>query len=146
MGKSRVGSFRRGFRGGLNSWGLLATVGGHRVENAESAMGATAQNLTFDTHRLGLESTYCCRFLHDTGWTAVDPKPPFAARETSAARVQVFGPLVRKTASGLLHLQKKPTHAFSSRLSSFRKRQSVFSAMIFCGVDLMNPTSCSRRA
>ena len=76
----------------------------------------------------------------------VDPKPPFAARETSAARVQVFGPLVRKAASGLLHLQKKPTHAFSSRLSSFRKRQSVFSAMIFCGVDLMNPTSCSRRA
>jgi len=76
----------------------------------------------------------------------VDPKPPFAAREISAARVQVFGPLVRKTASGLLHLQKKPTHAFSSRLSSFRKRQSVFSAMIFCGVDLMNPTSCSRRA
>src|SRR5262249_5987644 len=76
----------------------------------------------------------------------VDPKPPFAARETSAARVQVFGPLVRKTASGLLHLQKKPTHAFSSRLSSFRKRQSVFSAMIFCGVDLMKPTSRSRSA
>jgi hypothetical protein len=40
-------------------WGLLATVGGHRVENAESAMGASAQNLTFDTHRLGLESTHC---------------------------------------------------------------------------------------
>jgi hypothetical protein len=25
-----------------------------------------------------------------------DPKPPFAAREKSATRVQVFGPLVRK--------------------------------------------------
>jgi len=37
-------------------------------------------------------------------------------------------------------------HAFSSRLSSFRKRQSVPSAMIFCGLDLIKPTSCRRSA
>ena len=37
-------------------------------------------------------------------------------------------------------------HVFSSRLSSFRKRQSVPWAMISCGVDLIMPTSCSRSA
>jgi hypothetical protein len=37
-------------------------------------------------------------------------------------------------------------HAFSSRLSSLKKRQSVPSAMIFCGLDLIMPASCSRRA
>src|SRR5262249_52931261 len=37
-------------------------------------------------------------------------------------------------------------HPFSSRLSSFKKRQSVPSAMIFCGLDLMRPTSCRRSA
>jgi hypothetical protein len=37
-------------------------------------------------------------------------------------------------------------HAFSSRLSSSRKRQSVPSAMIFCGLDLTKPNSCSRSA
>ena len=37
-------------------------------------------------------------------------------------------------------------HAFSSRLSSSKKRQSVPSAMIFCGVDLTMPASCSRKA
>jgi hypothetical protein len=37
-------------------------------------------------------------------------------------------------------------HAFSSRLSSLKKRQSVFSAMIFCGVDLMRPSSYRRSA
>jgi len=37
-------------------------------------------------------------------------------------------------------------HAFSSRLSSFRKRQSVPSAMIFCGLDRIRPASCSRSA
>ncbi len=34
---------------------------------------------------------------------------------------------------------------FSSRLSSFRNRQSVPSAMIFCGLDLTKPSSCKRR-
>jgi hypothetical protein len=37
-------------------------------------------------------------------------------------------------------------HAFSSRLSSFKKRQSVPSAMIFCGLALTKPTSCIRTA
>ena len=37
-------------------------------------------------------------------------------------------------------------HAFSSRLSSFKKRQSVLPAMIFCGLDLIMPASCSLRA
>src|SRR5262249_13353513 len=37
-------------------------------------------------------------------------------------------------------------HAFSSRLRSFKKRQSVPSAIIFCGVDLTNPISCKRSA
>jgi hypothetical protein len=40
----------------------------------------------------------------------------------------------------------QPAHAFSSRLRSFKKRQSVPSAMIFCGLDLMKPTSCRRKA
>ena len=34
----------------------------------------------------------------------------------------------------------------SSLFSSFRKRQSVPSTMIFCGVDLIMPTSCRRSA
>src|SRR5262249_27791900 len=38
---------------------------------------------------------------------------------------------------------RKPPQAFNSRLSSFKKRQSVPSAMILCGVDLIWPTSCS---
>jgi len=37
-------------------------------------------------------------------------------------------------------------YAFSSRLSSFRKRQSVCSAMSFCGFAFIKPTSCSRSA
>jgi transposase len=37
-------------------------------------------------------------------------------------------------------------HAFNSRLSSSRKRQSVPSAMIFCGLDLIRPASCMRSA
>jgi hypothetical protein len=36
--------------------------------------------------------------------------------------------------------------AFSSFFSSFRNRQSVPWAMIFCGVALIMPTSCSRSA
>ena len=35
---------------------------------------------------------------------------------------------------------------FSSRFSSLRKRQSVPSAMIFCGLDLIMPVSCMRSA
>src|SRR5438046_478682 len=35
-------------------------------------------------------------------------------------------------------------YAFSSRLSSFKKRQSVPSAMILLGLRLMNPSSCIR--
>jgi hypothetical protein len=37
-------------------------------------------------------------------------------------------------------------HAFSSRLISLRKRQSVPSAMILLGVELSMPNSCSQRA
>ena len=37
-------------------------------------------------------------------------------------------------------------HAFSSFFNSFRNRQSVPWAMIFCGVDLIIPASCWRRA
>ena len=37
-------------------------------------------------------------------------------------------------------------HTFSSRLSSLRKRQSVCSAMSFCGSDLIKPASCIRNA
>ena len=37
-------------------------------------------------------------------------------------------------------------HAFSSRFSSLRKRQSVPSSMIFCGLDLTMPASCRRSA
>src|SRR5215467_7177142 len=37
-------------------------------------------------------------------------------------------------------------HAFSSFLSSSRKRQSVPWAMIFCGLDLIIPASCKRSA
>ena len=36
--------------------------------------------------------------------------------------------------------------AFSSRLSSLRKRQSVCSAMTVCGMDLVKPASFSRSA
>jgi NitT/TauT family transport system substrate-binding protein len=35
-------------------------------------------------------------------------------------------------------------HAFNSRLSSFRKRQSVLSAMILLGLDLIRPASCAQ--
>ena len=38
------------------------------------------------------------------------------------------------------------SHAFSSFFSSFRNRQSVPWAMSCCGVDLIIPTSCRRRA
>ena len=37
-------------------------------------------------------------------------------------------------------------YPFSSLLSSLKKRQSVPWAMIFCGVLLMIPASCKRRA
>jgi hypothetical protein len=38
------------------------------------------------------------------------------------------------------------THVFSSRFTWLRNRQSVPSAMIFCGLDLMKPASCRRKA
>jgi hypothetical protein len=38
------------------------------------------------------------------------------------------------------------SHAFNSPLISFRKRQSVPSAMILLGFYLIRPTSCKRRA
>src|SRR5215813_2753698 len=48
----------------------------------------------------------------------------------------------------LICIENRPliNYAFSSRLSLFRKRQSVPSAMIFCGLDLIRPTSWRRRA
>src|SRR5262245_62080025 len=39
-----------------------------------------------------------------------------------------------------------PAHVFSSRLSSFKKRQLVPSARILFGGDLIKPVSCRRRA
>ena len=39
-----------------------------------------------------------------------------------------------------------PLYSFNSFFSSVRKRQSVCSAMIFCGVDSMTPASCRRSA
>jgi homoserine acetyltransferase len=38
------------------------------------------------------------------------------------------------------------SQAFSSRLSSFRKRQSVPAAMSWLGLDLIKPSSCRRNA
>jgi len=37
-------------------------------------------------------------------------------------------------------------HAFNSRLSSFKKLQSVLSAMLLLGLDLIRPASCRRSA
>ena len=42
--------------------------------------------------------------------------------------------------------QDRSPYPFSSLFSSLRKRQSVPWAMIFCGLDLMIPASCSRSA
>ena len=63
---------------------------------------------------------------------------PVTARSESWRRVCIVG-----IANSSLCFS---AHAFSSRLSSLRKRQSVPSAMIFCGADLMKPRSCSRSA
>ena len=56
----------------------------------------------------------------------------------------------QEAASCLRHTHLTPPipgyHAFSSRLTLSRKRQSVPSAMIFCGLDLIRPTSRRRRA
>src|SRR5262249_15799202 len=45
----------------------------------------------------------------------------------------------------LLH-RPRLLYPFNSFFSSLKKRQSVPWAMSFCGVDLMSPTSCRRRA
>ena len=66
----------------------------------------------------------------------------------------VPGPSGAEVAQNLVRnrIQARSRHAqaggrgVSSRLSSFRKRQSVPLAMIFCGVDLIMPTSRSRSA
>ena len=59
------------------------------------------------------------------GAMRLDQRRPSEQRQTQAKRCQ-------------------PYHPFSSRFSSLRKRQSVPSAMICCGVDLIRPASCSR--
>ena len=43
-------------------------------------------------------------------------------------------------------LDRPSLQTFSSRFSSFRKRQSVCSAMSLCGSDLIKPASCIRSA
>jgi hypothetical protein len=43
------------------------------------------------------------------------------------------------------HLLRHGTQAFSSRLSSLRKRQSALSAISLFGLDLIIPASCRRR-
>jgi hypothetical protein len=41
---------------------------------------------------------------------------------------------------------KSVPYYFNSLLSSLKKRQSVLWAMSFCGLDLIIPASCRRRA
>jgi hypothetical protein len=61
-------------------------------------------------------------------------------------RSPLGGVAARQNASSSLKPPRPSTHAFSSRLSSLRKRQSVPSAMIFFGLFLIMPSSCRRRA
>jgi hypothetical protein len=54
--------------------------------------------------------------------------------------------VIEKLRLGEIFLWGNITHAFSSRLSSFRKRQSVHSAISWFGLDLIMPTSWRRSA
>ena len=44
------------------------------------------------------------------------------------------------------YARRQGAHVFNSRFNSLRNRQSVPSAMIFWGLDLIMPASCSRSA
>ena len=74
------------------------------------------------------------------------PRPP----PTRLARKSRRDWMIRINASSVQFRTGAPppalAHAFSSRLSSLRKRQSVPSAMSGFGLDLIMPTSCSRSA
>src|SRR5262249_47579224 len=83
-------------------------------------------------------------------------RPRFTANQSYGCgrrkRGQHAAPILSGLTSAVLHLHDKsplrgaiPAHTFSSRLTSSRKRQSVASAMILLGFDLIMPTSRSRR-
>ena len=86
--------------------------------------------------------------------TVVVSSPPAAASTGGAPVVQTTAPAAenafksrrRVNVIGILKPPSSSAHAFSSRLSSFRKRQSVPSAMIFCGLTLIMPASRMRSA
>jgi hypothetical protein len=65
---------------------------------------------------------------------------------TIAAKFHNRLPLRTVCASFAFAIRPRKAHVFSSRLSSFRKRQSVCSAMSLCGLDLISPASCMRSA
>ena len=66
-----------------------------------------------------------------------------AANATSSVR---HYPTTNSGNGQIRRAQLSEFYAFSSRFSSFRKRQSVASEMILWGADLINPVSCIRNA
>ena len=75
--------------------------------------------------------------------------PAAAANDALARKSRRFCLILIKASCSLLSGRRQDrqlSHAFSSRLSSLKKRQSVPSAMICCGVDLIMPTSWRRSA
>ena len=63
-----------------------------------------------------------------------------ASQQPQATRTRHELPAAQRTRAAV------PRHAFSSRFSSLRKRQSVPWAMIFCGVLWIIPASRRRKA
>ena len=72
-------------------------------------------------------------------WSEVSGPSVSRARKCRRLSVRISGLFIRASFT--------PTvQPFSSRFSSFRNRQSVPWAMIFCGLDLMSPASWRRSA
>ena len=72
-----------------------------------------------------------------------DSRPPSFALWAMASVDTVT--MVRATRTATV-TRRRTIYPLSSRLSSLRNRQSVLCAMIFFGLDLMNPASCNRSA
>ena len=146
---------------GPSSWACdsCRAVDTGRRRDLRSAPGA----VSFPDHPLSVRQQRAVSgHLHMRDRTGgVAPKLPFAALETSAlvthcvVRRCVARDLrrVRRKCIRLdlrrraeLRAPQRAFHAFSSRLSSLKKRQSVPSGIIRAGLDLIRPASRSRKA
>ena len=112
------------------------------IDIADIGKSFRAQQLLGDILRSNADGRACASRTVVVSSGSSAPAPAARAGQPAAP---ASDRVAEKAASGLrssaLEASLVSCHAFSSRLSSSKKRQSVFSAMILFGVDLIKPAS-----